>query len=236
MKPESCVNGGVERRVFLHVFGAAAGLMAGGCATSQPSQVSVAKPHHHDGTEISPGEDLMREHGVLGRILLIYEEAARRIDLGDRFDDMTLAAAAKIVRRFIEDYHDKNEEQFVFPRLQAAQHEANLVPVLARQHQRGREVTDDILAKAGQRGGPDTVKQLRGFSRMARSHVAREDTLVFPALRQLIGPEGYREMGEQFEDKRRELLGAEGFEATLAEIARLEQSLEMADLAKFTMP
>ncbi len=30
--------------------------------------------------EISPPEDLMREHGVLKRILLIYGEAIRRID------------------------------------------------------------------------------------------------------------------------------------------------------------
>lgn len=29
--------------------------------------------------EISPAEDLMREHGVLNRILLIYEEAVSRV-------------------------------------------------------------------------------------------------------------------------------------------------------------
>ena len=30
--------------------------------------------------EVSPPEDLMREHGILKRVLLVYEEAIRRID------------------------------------------------------------------------------------------------------------------------------------------------------------
>ena len=30
--------------------------------------------------EVSPSEDLMREHGVLKRVLLVYGEAIRRID------------------------------------------------------------------------------------------------------------------------------------------------------------
>ena len=32
--------------------------------------------------EVGPAEDLIREHGVLRRVLLIYEEGARRLDAG----------------------------------------------------------------------------------------------------------------------------------------------------------
>ncbi len=36
--------------------------------------------------EVSPTEDLMREHGLLNRVLLIYDEIARRIDARKDYD------------------------------------------------------------------------------------------------------------------------------------------------------
>ena len=41
---------------------------------------AFAKEEEKENEEVSPPEDLMREHGVLKRILLIYGEAIRRID------------------------------------------------------------------------------------------------------------------------------------------------------------
>jgi len=49
----------------------------------------------------------MREHGVLNRVLLLYEEACRRLEGRKDLEADTLAGAAKIVRTFIEDYHAK---------------------------------------------------------------------------------------------------------------------------------
>jgi hemerythrin-like domain-containing protein len=220
-----------ERRQFL--LGATAGLVAAGCATGTPQQ--RPKPGESTEAEVTPGEDLMQEHGVLDRILLIYEESARRIDMDNRFNFATLAAAAGIVRHFIEDYHEKNEELFVFPRLQSAGREKDLVATLLAQHRRGREITNAITQTASRGGSPDLVRLLRGFSRMYRPHAAREETVIFPAFRTLLGRTAYRELGERFEDKEREILGAHGFESTIAEVARLEQALDMGELARFTM-
>ena len=55
---------------------------------------------------ISPTEDLMREHGVLRRILLVYDEAGRRLPADDAVVRVVGTAAA-IVRRFVEGYHEK---------------------------------------------------------------------------------------------------------------------------------
>jgi hypothetical protein len=71
---------------------------------------------------------------------------------------------------------------------------------------------------------------------MYRPHAAREDTVLFPAFRDIVGRHGYRELGEQFEDKEHELFGEHGFENTVAEIARLETALSIGDLARFTAP
>ena len=191
--------------------------------------------NEHKEAEVTPGEDLMQEHGVLERILLIYDEAARRIEHSEQFDLAMLTSAAGIVRRFVEDYHEKLEEQFVFPRLQTANRETALVTILLRQHQRGRQVTDDIVRRAGAPASPELAQALRNFARMYRPHAAREDTVLFPAFRDVVGHAGYHELGGQFEDKEHDIFGEHGFENTVAEVAGLEAALGIGDLAKVTL-
>jgi len=82
---------------------------------------------YNEAAEVTPGEDLMQAPGVLERILRIYEEGARRIDYDEQLERTVLASAASIVRCFVEASHEKLEEQFVFPRLQTANREAELV-------------------------------------------------------------------------------------------------------------
>jgi hemerythrin-like domain-containing protein len=226
------------RRDFLRAAASAAGLALAGCATAGAARggQGARARNEHEEAEVTPGEDLMQEHGVLERILLIYDEAARRIEHNEQFDLTVLTSAAGIVRRFVEDYHEKLEEQFVFPRLQTARREVDLVAVLLRQHERGRQVTDDIVRRAGAGASPELAQALRNFARMYRPHAAREDTVLFPAFRDVVGRAGYAELGEQFEDKEHRLFGEHGFENTVAEVARLEASLGIADLARFTAP
>ena len=214
------------RREFLKTAAAAA-LALAGCSASGG----------RDEAEVTPGEDLMQEHGVLERILLIYGEVARRVERGEPVDLASLASAAAIVRRFVEDYHEKLEERFVFPRLEAAHREVELVAVLRAQHQRGRELTDDVTRRVAARSATSELAALlRAFERMYRPHAAREDTVLFPAFRDVVGGKAYGELGEQFEDEEHARFGEHGFADTVAEVARLEASLDIADLAKFTAP
>lgn len=53
-----------------------------------------------DHEEVSPNEDLMREHGILNRLLLIYQEIVRRIDNHETFPVQTLVESANLVRSF----------------------------------------------------------------------------------------------------------------------------------------
>jgi hemerythrin-like domain-containing protein len=52
----------------------------------------------------------MREHGILKRGLVIYRKAMRRIDAHQDFPPDALADSARLIRRFVEDYHEKLEE------------------------------------------------------------------------------------------------------------------------------
>ncbi len=223
------------RRRFL---GAVAGIALTACATTRATHGERSGEGGGEGeAEVTPGEDLMQEHGVVERVLLVYDETARRIERGEAFDGAVVRGAADIVRRFVEDYHEHTEEQFVFPRLEAARREVELVATLRRQHQRGRGLTDDIVRLSqSPAGAADLARALRAFERMYRPHAAREDTVVFPAFRQVVGRGAYRELGERFEEQEHARFGERGFERTVAEVARLEAALGIDDLARFTPP
>src|SRR5271157_6098058 len=105
-----------SRRQFLMTGTAVGtGIIVGGLAR-RTSADEVAKGGTQAQEDVSPPEDLMREHGVLRRILLIYQEERRRIRNNQAADTATLIAAAKLVRTFVEDYHEKLEEDHLFPR------------------------------------------------------------------------------------------------------------------------
>jgi hemerythrin-like domain-containing protein len=216
------------RRTFLQVT--SAGLALAACASSS----SRHEEAEGEEAEVTPGEDLMQEHGVLERVLLVYDEVIRRIQRGEAFDANVVARAADLVRRFVEDYHERNEEQHVFPRLESAKREVELVAVLRKQHQRGREITDEIARGAKGSDPSRLAPLLESFARMYRPHAAREDTVLFPALRATLGRDAYRELGEQFEEDEHRRFGERGFENAVTEVAALESSLAIGDLARFT--
>jgi hemerythrin-like domain-containing protein len=149
----------------------------------------------------------MREHGVLERVLLIYDEAIRRIDAREDLPPRPLADAAKLIRSFVEDYHEKLEEDYLFPRLRKANRPVALADVLLRQHRAGRKLTDVTLRLAQSESLRDAEgkRRLRDsmfrFIRMCAPHEAREDTVLFPAFRGIVSGNEYASLGEEFEKK-----------------------------------
>src|SRR5213076_3052762 len=181
--------------------------------------------------EVSPAEDLMREHGVLKRILLVYGEAIRRIDGQWDLPPDPVLNAANMVRSFVEDYHEKLEENFLFPRFKKANQLVDLVDVLLAQHQGGRKLTDITLRYANLKSlrDSDERRKLRDsmvqFIRMYNPHEAREDTVLFPAFRKIVSSNEYDSLGEDFEKKEDELFGEDGFEGMVDKVAGIEKKL-----------
>ena len=183
----------------------------------------------------------MREHGVLRRILLIYREWQKR--LASNKDDLvdTLAESNGIVRSFAEDYHEKLEEDYLFPRFRKARKMVELVDILFEQHRAGRVLTDISL----QLSNPESIKvpantiklasSLGDFIRMYEPHAAREDTILFPAFHEMMPEKQHDRLGDMFEKKENELFGAKGFEKTVDRIASIEKRLGIYDLKEFTL-
>jgi hemerythrin-like domain-containing protein len=223
-----------SRRKFLKkgfLLGAASGVASLGLITACNEEKEL---------QISPAEDLMREHGVLNRILLIYDACIVKLTINESFDMVLLNNSAQIIRTFIEDYHEKLEEDFLFPRFLHANQMAGLIQELYIQHATGRKITDQILqfGKIQLPAGPDEnqklIKLLSDFNLMYRPHEAREDTVLFPAIRKIVSKNEYYALGEDFENKEHELFGSDGFESFVEKVASIENQLGIYNLSKFT--
>lgn len=223
---------------------------ARGDVNQNPSSAATAKTDEpgnkdeKDEKEVTPTEDLMREHGVLRRCLLVFGEAAVLVPSNPPLPWAdALQKTAKLFRAFGEEYHEKRlEEQYIFPLIKqkAPSGPAGSFPdILTAQHDRGRQITDYVISTTANgkvTNANELSRVLSGFVRMYEAHAAREDTIVFPAWKDLLSSDEYDELGEKFEDIEQEQFGEDGFEEALKQIAAIEASVGLDDLAKYTPP
>jgi hemerythrin-like domain-containing protein len=231
-----------EWLVGLSSLGAGAILI--GCnkpATTEANESTKENPDEEP--EVTATEDLMREHGVLRRALLVYQESAMKLRDAANVSPEPLQKTAKLFRAFGEEYHEKKlEEVYIFPAVKKAGGAAGgYVDILAAQHQRGREITDFIIAAtSGPRLAAADIKTftaaMEALVRMYEHHAAIEDTVVFPAWKETLTASALDEMNEKFEEIEHEQFGEDGFESALKQMTEIEQSLGLGDLAQFTAP
>jgi hemerythrin-like domain-containing protein len=110
---------------------------------------------------------------------------------------------------------------------------------LTAQHNRGREITDYVLAvthspRISTANAEPLAKVFESFVLMYENHAAREDTIVFPAWKKNFSNKQLDEISDQFEDIERKMFGKDGFEDAEKEISSSEGALGFADLSQFT--
>ncbi|MEW1679335.1 hemerythrin domain-containing protein [Streptomyces noursei] len=184
---------------------------------------------------VGPPEELMREHGLLNRCLLVYKAALthpRRT-----FPVTDVMTSATVVRTFFHDYHEEMEEKYVFPRMKNTPL-ASMAQTLWDQHREGKKWTDRILSMlAPGKVGPVTAsviaEQLDQFIAMYEPHEAREDTVLFPAWRAGLNERTFYRIAAEMQDAEAELFGSDAFAEALASIEQAEKRLGIYDLAQY---
>jgi len=219
-------------------------LMGAAGASLFAASPSLAAPQSPTGKKsaesvpVTATEDLMREHGVVERLLLIYETGIRRLGQGEDLDPTILTQAAETMRDFVHDYHEKNEEEQVFPHFKTAGRMVELVTILQAQHTACRKLTEQIIELAPKSASKpqreQMVSAMQATITMYRPHAAREDTDVFPTLRSLVTPNEFEQIGEALEKSETEKFGADGFEKVAKKVEALEKRLGISDISQFT--
>jgi hemerythrin-like domain-containing protein len=195
-----------------------------------------------DTKEVGAVEDLMREHGILRRVLLVYAESVPRL----RADAASVLAthlnkAAQLFHDFGEEYHERKlEEAYIFPKLAKGPASA-LVDALLKQHQRGREITGFILGATASgtvsaANAEPLARAFETFVRMYQNHTAREDTVIFPAWKNALSGREIEDLGDKFEEIEKAQFGGDGFDQAAKQMDGIEGALGFADIAQFTAP
>lgn len=183
----------------------------------------------------TPVEDLMMEHGVLERLLLIYENLIPRIAKQEPSAAERTVRSAKIVQAFIENYHAVLEEDYIFPRFEQAGKLVKLCQTLRDQHALGRTITNYLIDHAKEPEDPDIratlVRAMQQYVAMYRPHEAREDTILFPAFRYLASPEEQQQLQKLFAAKQKALFGS--FHQVVDQVAQIEKDLGIYQLSHF---
>ncbi len=189
---------------------------------------------------VTAPEDLMKEHGVLGRCLLIYEDAIAKLQTKKEVSSEVFSRTAELIRSFVEEYHEQNEEKYIFPVFEQHKQLVDLVQTLRAQHKAGRGVTTRIIRLSSpdqfrlQENRAQLIGSCQSFLRMYRPHKSREDTVLFPALRTILTPRQVEALGDRMEEDEHKVLGDEGFEKSVDKVAGIEKVLGIYDLARFT--
>ena len=224
-----------RRRRLLGLALGGAGVLAAGVAP--PAGAKKEK-------EVMACEDLMREHGVLRRALLVYRFAAGRL----RADTAAVPASAllrtaQMFRAFGEDYHERKlEEAVIFPAVRKLKGPAAAYPdVLQEQHERGRKLNDYVIevcrgSTINSASAAPLAQALQAFELMYEHHAVREDTIVFAAWKESLSDKAYEEWSDRFEEIEKKTFGHDGFEDAVRQIAAAEAQLGLTDIAQFTMP
>jgi hemerythrin-like domain-containing protein len=192
------------------------------------------------GKPISAGEDLMQEHGVLGRLLLIYEELARRFEKGDADPSDCLLQSTSIIVDYIQGHHERVEELMIFPALRKAGVLPELVAVLVSQHEAGRTVIDAITKRVhdgaikANDGRLESASLMRMFLHMYRPHALREDTVVFPTLHRTLSESQYQELSTRIQTLEKAMVHNDDLIDIVKRLDQIEIALGIHDLASFT--
>ena len=241
-----------RRQLLTGISLAGAGVLLNACrTTSNPTGSATNEDNRNEPApgeaapvDVTAAEDLMREHGILRRALLVYQESATRLrqDPASVPPD-TLEKAANLFRVFGEDYHEKKlEEVFIFPLVRKSPGApAAYVDVLLAQHERGREITDYLLSITQADRIPSNsleplAKALESFVRMYQHHAAIEDTVVFPVWKAAVGERELDALAAKFDEIEEEQFGGDGFDAALKRMEEIETSLGLSNLEMFTAP
>lgn len=188
---------------------------------------------NHEEFEVPLTEDLMREHGILNRILLIYQAVVDKIKHKQEYPLLALEQSVEIIQLFIEGHHERMEEDYIFPLFEKHKKKLAMIATLKQQHIQGREITASIQSILQSDKAHDHTIQLKikhlleQFIDIYRPHEAREDTEIFPLVRSFLTEKEFEELSEKFEQFEHQLFGEHGLENIMKKIHAIEKDLNI---------
>ncbi|MCL4466598.1 MAG: hemerythrin domain-containing protein [Chloroflexi bacterium] len=175
-------------------------------------------------------QQLMLEHRAIERVIGALDKAADKISAGETVAPATIERALQFIRGFADQCHHAKEEAVLFPALgrHGVPREMGPIGVMLADHEQGRAYVKGMSAALpGYAAGDPTARaqlaeNMHGYAGLLRSHIAKEDNVLYPLSDRALSAEEKAAMFEEFERIEREMTGPGEHERHLALIEELE--------------
>ncbi|WP_019177091.1 hemerythrin domain-containing protein [Methanomassiliicoccus luminyensis] len=139
---------------------------------------------------------LSYDHGILRQVFDVMEyvvqngETEKHRDLFPPFADFTI--------RFMDEYHHKKEEQFVFPLAADGPDKLKeMMPELIDDHRKARSFADAITKDVGAWDREGLAKNTLDLVKHMRHHILEEEDYVFPTIDGYMDPDQDLELWQE---------------------------------------
>lgn len=191
----------------------------------------------------TPTLDLLYEHSLLNRYLMNYDKCAdlldtNNININKEMVVKIVYSIALFIRKFIEDYHEKNEEKYIFPLVDkyGSSYHKKIVKILINEHHKGRKITTKILNLSSKFDltNISTISSLiRIFSNMYRLHENNEDLIIYRFISLKIPNDIKYKITEYQESSESKIFGNNAFNKFITTAIELEKFLNILTEQQF---
>jgi hemerythrin-like domain-containing protein len=182
----------------------------------------------------------MQEHRIIEIVISALEEMAERADQSGELDISDARDAVDFIKNFADKCHHGKEEERLFPAAaeRGIPKERGPIGMMLHEHEIGRQHVRNMLAAidkidAGDNGAVDAfIEEARGYALLLRSHIHKEDNILFPMAQQVLSDDDQKQLLDEFEKVEHEEMGDGTHEKylTIAKKLAATYNVEVGDL------
>lgn len=155
-------------------------------------------------------EDLLHEHEVIEFALKILTNMTGKLESSSQVDPADLTAFIDFLKEFADKCHHGKEEGLLFPALVTADVQEAGAPLaeLLREHEEGREWIAAMSAAIDPVLNRDAfIRAAQGYTELLRSHIEKENHVLFPMAERVLSPELLESLYKAFEEHESKVIG-----------------------------
>lgn len=155
-------------------------------------------------------EDLLHEHEAILFALKILASINRKLEAASPVDATDLSAFVGFLKEFADKCHHGKEEGLLFPALATAgvQQVAGPVDMLRKEHEEGRRwIAEMSAALEPVLNAAAFTRAARGYTELLRTHIGKENEVLFPMAERVLSPERLESLYEAFEQHESRVIG-----------------------------
>lgn len=174
-----------------------------------------------------PSQDLMNEHEAILTALDVIERMYESVSNDEKINLKDITDIIEFLKVFADKCHHGKEEEYLFPAMEEAgiRNQGGPIGVMLEQHRRGREFIKQMQnsVKDNKLNKNSFVEAASSYVTLLRSHIEKENTILFPMGDARLSVARQKELMDKFEKLEKEVMGEGIHEKFHATLHRLEK-------------